>query len=237
MSQKKFKYGKYEYNYFLQKLDRKTLSMTVYPSLHILVKCPIDCSEERLNDFLKRKWLWLDRQLKFFKQFKEERSPKEYISGESFLYLGRQYKLEVKQGKENKVTFSKGRIHLTTLCDPRDGLINKEILKKWYKDRAKEVFIERYEQILKNFRFEHKPEIILREMPKRWGSFVANKKIILNPQLIKSSKDCIDYVITHELCHVTHKRHSTQFYRKLTHKYPHWEKIKDKLELRFIGEH
>ena len=210
--------------------------MTVYPSLHILVQCPLGCAQERLEEFLKRKWLWLDSQLRFFKQFKEDKSPREYVSGESFLYLGRQYKLEVRKGDILEVNFSKGKIQLTSKYDLRDGLINRKILQKWYKDQAKEVFEERYKYMLKRFKFECAPELQIREMPKRWGSFVANKKIVLNPQLVKSSKDCIDYVIAHELCHVTHKHHSDQFYRSLNKKYPHWEKTKEKLELRFVGE-
>ncbi len=237
MPQKSFQYGRHQYDYFLREGARKTLSLTVYPTLHILVKCPKGCGQERVDDFLKRKWLWIEKQMRFFRQFKERKSPKEYVSGESFLYLGRQYKLEVKQGHHNEVNLSKGRIHLSTPYEPRDGMINKAFLEKWYKDRAKAVFEERYRHVLKRFKFSETPELQIREMPKRWGSFLTNKKIILNPQLVKASKDCIDYVIAHELCHVTHQHHSQQFYRKLTAKYPHWEKIKERLELRFAGEH
>ena len=237
MPEKTFEYGKKRYDYFLVHSNRKTLALTVYPTLHLVVKCPLECTEERVNIFLKRKWLWMETQLKFFKQFKGDSGKKEYLSGESLLYLGRQFKLEVKRGLRNEVTFSKGKILVKTKHDPKDGVCTRNILNQWYKERALEVFKERYKHIVKKFNFEIIPELELREMTKRWGSFVSNEKIILNPNLIKASKDCIDYVITHELCHLSHKNHSVQFFRSLSRKYPHWEKTKTKLELRFIGEH
>ena len=69
-------------------------------------------------------------------------------------------------------------------------------------------------------------------MNKRWGSFLTKKQIILNPRLIQASTDCIDYVITHELCHMKHKKHNSQYYSFLSSKYPNWQNIKEKLELK-----
>lgn len=72
-------------------------------------------------------------------------------------------------------------------------------------------------------------------MSKRWGSFLNNKKIILNPKLIQASKECIDYVITHELCHMKYRNHDTKFYKALKNKISNWGEIKEKLELRFLN--
>ena len=74
------------------------------------------------------------------------------------------------------------------------------------------------------------PILAIREMQKRWGSFLDNGKVVLNPKLIHTPKDCIDYVIVHELCHVKYKNHNQNFYKFLKKKYPKWEKVKDKLE-------
>ena len=68
-------------------------------------------------------------------------------------------------------------------------------------------------------------------MRRRWGSILKQKKVLLNPKLIHASKDCIDYVITHELCHRKYKNHDKRFYKYLQEKYPRWEKVKDKLEI------
>ena len=86
--------------------------------------------------------------------------------------------------------------------------------------------------MLKNFNYENSPKLVIRKMKKRWGSYLSGKKVILNPELIKASTKAIDYVITHELCHMQVKLHNVEFYRILENKIPEWRKIKEQLELR-----
>lgn len=65
------------------------------------------------------------------------------------------------------------------------------------------------------------------------GSFLNKEHIALNPKLIHTPKECIDYVIVHELCHMKYKDHSKKFWNFLDEKYPKWQKVKDKLEMKF----
>ena len=67
-------------------------------------------------------------------------------------------------------------------------------------------------------------------MPTRWGSCTPSGKIILNPELIKANRKCIEYVIIHELCHLIHHNHNTNFFKLQTKEMPDWEKWKIKLE-------
>jgi predicted metal-dependent hydrolase len=229
----KFVFGSFVYEYYLKREDRKTLSLTVMPDLSITVKCPSGADEKRIELFLSKKWFWLQKQINFFKKFRKKIYPKEYISGESFLYLGRQYKLVVKKSDKDGVSFSRGLITLSTTKSVSNGKYNKSLLDKWYQEKAERVFSVRFNGVKKLFDYEIMPELSIREMKKRWGSFLNHSKIFLNPRLIQVSKDCIDYVIIHELCHMKHKNHNKQFYALLKIKCPNWEKIKDKLESRF----
>jgi len=229
-----FKYGSFSYHYFIVRQDRKTVSLSVQPSLNIVLRCPKDFSDDKIEKFLKRKWSWLEKQIKYFKKFKTDLGKKEYISGESFLYLGRQYKLLVKKSSENRVILKYGQILLYTTNSVRNKKNNKEILEKWYLDRANIIFTEQYKKVIKNFSYNFEPRLIIRKMNKRWGSFLSDKKIILNPKLIQAPKECIDYVISHELCHMKHKNHDSKFYNLLKSKIKNWEEVKEKLELRFI---
>jgi predicted metal-dependent hydrolase len=233
MEQRTFIYGRYSYNYYIVFQERKTIALTVQPNLNIILKCPFEYCENKIETFLKRKWAWLEEQLKYFKKFKKKYSEKEYVSGESFLYLGRQYKLLVKEGSET-VCFSKGKINITTIQGVSNQKYNKKILESWYKERTEILFQKRYKIVLAQFNYDFTPELITRKMNKRWGSFLSKKKIILNPDLIKSSKECIDYVITHELCHMKYKNHNKIFYKLLESKIPRWKQIKEELELRMI---
>lgn len=226
-----FKYGKYSYEYYLVLQQRKTVSLTVQPSLNIILKCPLDYNVDKIDKFLKRKWLWLEKQIQYFKKYKKKIERKEYVSGESFLYLGRQYKLLVKSGKNEGVKLEKGRIIISTIGGRPE---NKQLLDKWFEDRTKTIFESRLKEMLKNFDYDFFPKLTIRKMSKRWGSYLSDKKIALNPLLIRASKDCIDYVIVHELCHIRHKNHTKNFFKLQESIIPHWKEVKEKLELRFL---
>lgn len=229
-----FVYGKHQYSYKLLRLNRKTLSLTVLPDLSIVVRCPLKAKQERIEIFLKKKWLWLEEQIKYFKKYQSKKSSKEYVSGESFLYLGRQYKLYVKASSIDSVSLSKGVIVCNTADSVKNNASTKSQINKWYLEKAKLIFSERYEEVFKRFNYSDKPKLAIKKMDKRWGSFIRGKSIILNPLLVQTSKDCIDYVITHELCHVKYRNHTKAFYKLLRVKYPRWEPIKEKLETRLI---
>lgn len=231
MKIKKFVFGKYEYNYALIREDRKSLSLTVRPDLSIILKAPESANQERIQAFLCKKWLWLEKQLKYFKKYQTKIYEKEYVSGESFLYLGKQYKLKVIRSKDEGVLIAKGVMLLKTKGKVSNGFHNKKILEAWYLQRTTEVFGKRYVEVQKNFNYDFVPELEIRKMAKRWGSFLGTKKIYLNPELIKAPTVCIDYVITHELCHMKYKNHSEAFFTLLKSKLSDWEKIKERLEL------
>jgi predicted metal-dependent hydrolase len=235
MKQCTFTYGTHSYDYYLIRQDRKTVSLTVQPTLNIILKCPKNYTENKIETFLKRKWYWMEKQIKELRRLQRSNTKKEYVSGESFIYLGRQYQLIVRKGESDSVGLAKGRILLNTTMDVRNKAHNEKLIEKWYAEHGEKVFKERYKVVLKKFDYDFTPELQVRKMSKRWGSFLAKKKVLLNPELIKASKECIDYVITHELCHMKHHDHSTAYYRFLNSKFPNWEKAKEALELRFLG--
>lgn len=227
-----FVYGSFAYEYKLVRENRDTLSLTVMPDMSLVVKCPRRAEMERIELFLEKKWFWLQKQLNFFKKFQRRVYKKEYVSGESFLYLGRQYQLVVRRGKEDKVLLQNGKLVFLTTESVSDGVHSRMHINAWYRKRSREIFKERYEEIFEKFNYDHKPRLKIKKMQKRWGSYSRRSGIVLNPLLIHASKDCIDYVITHELCHEKYKSHSKSFYTLLSAKYPRWERVKEKLELR-----
>jgi len=102
----------------------------------------------------------------------------------------------------------------------------------WYRERSREVFpryldaaLERYRRLgLKSIGLQ------LRSMKKRWGSYTASGRILLNPELIKAPIPCIEYVIVHELCHSVVPNHGKAFVSLLTRCIPDWKKRKERLE-------
>jgi predicted metal-dependent hydrolase len=228
---KEFIFGTFIYEYQLIKQDRKTLSLTVTPDLRIIVKCPPTADSQRIESFLQKKWFWLEKQLSFFKKYQRKTYEKEYISGEGYLYLGRQYKLTVRKGKEDSVSLTRGQLIVQTTKLVTDGRHNKKLIDSWFAEKTNILLQDRFAEMLSLFDFKTTPKLSIREMKKRWGSFLNQDKIFLNPKLIHTSKDCIDYVIVHELCHMKYKNHDKRFYDFLDQKFPKWKKVKEKLEV------
>jgi hypothetical protein len=171
---------------------------------------------------------WILRQLDYFLAFYPKQQPKKYISGESHLLLGRQYLLKCLPGNPEHVKLTARQIIVTSRTKRRA----KELMHSWYAAKAKErltdlvnEWIERLSSIQK------KPtSILVRTMTKRWGSCTAKGKIILNSELIKAPRGCIDYVIVHELCHLIHHNHTIKFFELQEELFPHWQKWKIRLE-------
>lgn len=230
MNMREFIFGTFIYQYQLIKQNRKTLSLTVTPALDIIVKCPEKAEDERVENFLQKKWFWLEKQLSFFKKYKRKIYEKEYISGESCRYLGRQYKLVIKKSNKEDVALTKGQLILHTKKSASNTRHNKKLIGAWFTEKTKLVFQDRLIETLSQFDYKDAPRLLVRDMRRRWGSYLNQHIIILNPRLIHTSKDCIDYVITHELCHIKYRNHNKKFYNLLRQKYPKWEQAKEKLE-------
>jgi len=208
--------------------DRKSLGITITPNMEVMVKAQRNVSIERIKEKVKKKAPWIIKQQGFFLSFLPRTPEKKYVSGETHLYMGRQYRLKITEAKSNSVHFSGRFFEVQT----KKKSSTKSLLRQWYRERAKMKFAEIAEPWIKRFeKYDVKPEsIYLQEMPTRWGSCTPKGKIILNPELIKAPKPCIEYVIVHELCHLVHSNHTNSFIQLQEKMMPDWEKWKAKLE-------
>ena len=230
-----FTYKNIRFDYDLILEPRKTIAATVFPNQDLVVKAPEKAEQERIHEFLQRKFRWVLKQKRYFSQFKGQ-SEKQYVSGESFKYRGRTYKLMVRKEPENEhVSLQHGILNVYTKNKKNRKQV-KELVDAWYKDHARRVFAERLEECVNRFNNGFTPGLMIKKMKKRWGSYSHKTgRVILNLDLIKASKRFIDYVIIHELCHVKHKKHNRAFYDLLESKLPQWETLKTELELRLLG--
>jgi predicted metal-dependent hydrolase len=221
-------YGSRTIPYLLTYSARKTLGITVTPEMEVLVKSPENASIEKIEALLIKKAPWIIKQLNFFIPFHPKTPKRRYVNGETHLYLGRQYQLKLKPGKENKIGFD-GR-YMVVIHKPKTPPAS--ILKQWYRERAKNKFAEIAEPLIAKFeKYEVSPSgIYLQEMATRWGSCTPKGRIILNPELIQAPKACIEYVIIHELCHLVHRYHNAKFFDLQQKEMPDWEKWKGRLE-------
>ena len=216
--------------YELYYTDRKTLGIKVYPDTSVKVFVPIDTDLPIIEQLLKAKRKWIEKQQRSFQTYLPATPPRQYIGGESFLYLGKQYMLKIEPSTAEEVKLYQGRLVVKTV-NP-DATHIKKLLQQWYIARATILFNKLFEEqfyLFKRFGLE-KPILQIKKMEKRWGSCTPQQKIILNPELIKAPVVCINYVILHELCHLVHHNHSKSFYRLLENFMPDWQKYKQLLE-------
>ena len=230
----KLTYGNQIIDFELTYSDRKTLGITVNPDLSVQVKAPQDASREKIFKKVEKRASWIIEQKQFFLSFQPRRKEYLYKTGESHYYLGRRYQLKIMEGNAEAVSY-KGR-YLQVETKNNEPIHIKELLEVWYKERAKIKFAEYAEPLITRFKkYEVEPkELYIQNMKYRWGSCSAKGNIILNPELIKAPKPCIEYVIIHELCHLIHRNHTKAFFRLLSQEMPDWEKWKEKLE-RFMA--
>lgn len=221
-------YGSRKINFLLEYSDRKSLGITVKPDLEVLVKAPIDTSIEKIKEKISKKAPWIIRQQSFFLSFNPRTTERKYVGGETHLYLGRQYRLRITEDTSESVKLKGKFIEVSTLDKSRV----KQLVNDWYLQNAKTKFHAIALPLIEKFK-KHKIEpssIVLRDMPTRWGSCTPKGKIILNPELIRAPKGCIEYVIIHELCHLVHHDHTQRFIDLQTKEMKDWEKWKSKLE-------
>ena len=221
-------FGSKQIDFHLEFTDRKSLGISVKPDLTVYVRAPYDTSIEKIKEKLKNKAPWIIRQQSFFLSFHPKLLARKFISGETHLYMGRQYRLKIIKGKCESIKL-KGKFLLVSTTDKGRA---KSLLTEWYLNHAKSKFHSIAQPLIEKFR-KYKVEptsIIFREMPTRWGSCTPKGKVILNPELIKAPRGCIEYVIIHELCHLIHHDHTRKFIDLQTKEMPDWEKLKLKLE-------
>lgn len=222
------RFGSRTIDFRLEYSDRKTLGITVTPEMEVLVKAPLDTSIEKVKDKIQKKAPWIIKQQSFFLSFQPKTPQRKYINGETHLYMGRQYRLKIQIGKEESVKL-KGKFIEVTAIEKSNAMT---LVKEWYLEHARANFYSIAEPLIERFKkYEVEPSsLVLRDMPTRWGSCTPKGKIILNPELIKAPKGCIEYVIIHELCHLIHHDHTQKFIDLQTKEMKDWARWKTKLE-------
>lgn len=225
-------FGTRSFEYEVLYAERKTLEIAVMPDCKIVVTAPKGTAFQEIEKRVIKRLRWIDKQICYFKQFQPRTPERQYVSGETHLYLGRQYRLKVYQSERPSVKLDRGFIQVASQ-DPSCSKITYKLLDHWYYNRASLKLPERFEYCFEPFarRGYPKPTLCLRKMRSRWGSMSPSGILLLNRDLIRSPLECIDYVLMHELCHIEYPDHSKGFYRLMEQVLPDWESRKHRLEM------
>jgi hypothetical protein len=212
--------------------DIKNMHLSVYPpSGKVKISAPLRMDLETIRVFAISKLSWIKKQQgKLCSQ--ERETPREYITRESHYYLGRRYLLKViEHNASPKVVIKHETVEM--YIRPNTGLEKRKIiLDEWYRQRLKEIIpgiIAQFENKLK----VNIAEFAVKKMKTKWGTCsIKAKRIWLNLELAKKPKECIEYIVVHEMVHLLERHHNERFIAIMDKYLPKWRFYKEELNKR-----
>lgn len=222
------KYGTKDIEFSVEFSNRKTVSISVEPPNNILVVAPNGTSEEEIKDIVKSRGNWIVQKLFEFRNIEAKRVNREFVNGESFMYLGRNYSLQIHVDKtlknNSKVKLFRGKFHVY-VKEKSDELI-KAAMEAWYREKTEEQVRKRIKYYQKFF--DIKPsDVKVKEQKKRWASCTSNNELLFNWRCAMAKATALDYIVVHEMCHMYYKNHSQIFWDLLASVMSDYEIRKD----------
>jgi predicted metal-dependent hydrolase len=210
-------------NYTIQRsAKRHKLTISVERDRRIVVHAPEGISEEKIRQVVESKRQWIYDKIAHPQKYQNLSHPpgKELVNGESALYLGRQYRIEVVKRGLAEVQFVQRFFIPAT-----QGKKREKVLREWYIGKAKEKIIPRVKVHAHELGVDVSGIKIV-DNRFRWGSCTLKDNVNFNWRLIKAPMFVIDYVIFHELAHLMEANHTPRFWNIVRAQAPTMEKAK-----------
>lgn len=213
----------------------KTAELTVDHGL-VQIVVPSSLDEQRITKILESKKDWIHQKLKIQSAFLIPKD-KEYVSGESFAYLDKHYRLKVSQTGRSEVKLKSGRLEVGVdrgLTQKAREKMIKDFLLDWYRSRADERLREKTQRYAKILGVSPR-SVKVRDFKSRWGSCSVTGDISFNWRIIIAPHRIVDYVVVHELSHLVQHDHSEAFWKTIDKVLPDYRECKDWLKWNGLG--
>ncbi|MFI4916772.1 MAG: M48 family metallopeptidase [Phycisphaerales bacterium JB060] len=229
-TRRSIRFGSADIAYRLTVEPRRDMVVHVHPDLSVHVIAPDDRAPETIDQHVRKKAPWIIRHQMRFEDYHPLPVPRQFVSGESHRYLGRQYRLKVVKAERRHVALRRPFLVVEVL--PGDGAeAVGRLVGNWYRERAEAVLPVYAHRFMEAHPSLRAPISVfrVRRMARRWGSCAPSGKITLNPELVRAPSSCIEYVIAHELCHRKVLNHGPSFERLLAESVPNWRVRRQRL--------
>ncbi len=212
---------------------RKTLAIYINRDASVMVRVPLRASLAEVALFIRERWNWIQAQRQRFLE-NPAPLPFRFRHGETFRHLGQDFLLLLESGSRDQATVSDQVLKVRLMPESlADEVALEKVIERWQRREALKVFPQRLaacHEAMQELALPF-PELKIRKMRSRWGSCSRSAVITLNLELMRMPLECIDYVITHELCHLVEFNHSPRFYELQARFRPEWKLHKQRLEL------
>lgn len=196
-------------SYNLSRSQRKTASIYIERDGQVSVKVPAGISQEKINDILEKKRVWIYKGLAQWRVLNASKVHREFVNGEGFMYLGRSYRLKLVEKQKEALILKEGHFLLRV-----NGLSPQVTFKEFYREKGLPKLKARVRY------FEGKMgikvnDVRVMELKNRWASCSAGKRINFHWKCLMAPLPVIDYIIVHEMAHILHRNHTAAFWNEI----------------------
>lgn len=195
----------------------------------VSVVVPTNTPDERIDQLLAAKRRWIKEKITLHQEMAPA-TTKRFVSGEAFSYLGRNYRLKVETGNFAPVKLIDGRLVVIAPTGTEQPHMVRNALVRWYKRHAENKLTEKVERFAPMVGVEP-AGVGIRTFKSRWGSCTAKGKLEFNWQIVMAPNRMVDYVVIHELCHLLHHNHSSDFWKEVSRIIPDYRLSRDWLRV------
>lgn len=208
---------------------RKTASVKVVEG-RVAVVVPRFTTKARVEELVAKKSRWIREKLLLQREHRAPK-PKEYVSGECFTYLGRNYRLTIETGPTKSVKLKNGRlvVQVPPSVQKREQYVQTALV-EWYREHALEKLTEKVERYAKVVRATPS-SLGVKPFKGRWGSCSSKGHVQFNWKIIIAPNRIVDYVVVHELCHLVHHNHSPEYWKCVERVFPDYRECREWLKV------
>lgn len=210
--------------YQIKYSNRKTLNISVERDRSIVVRAPHHLTAEKIDKIVQSKRQWIKDKLNHAQKYPDVTESKEFVSGETLMYLGKNYQLLVVDEEVEDIEFDQ-RFKISRANQPKAN----ELFKKWYLKQALLKIEPLATKYAKSLGVQYN-QFKTSEMKYRWGSCTPANNIIFNWRIIKAPMYVLEYLVAHELVHLMESNHTSRFWNILSIQVPNYLKAKEWLK-------
>ena len=202
----------------------------------VKVVVPRFLSDQRIEDLIEKRTAWIRQKLKIQTE-RIRPKPKEYVNGESFTYLGRNYRLKCIRGATGQVKLKNGYLNVPIKEGASGNAVEQSVrqsLHEWYQSRALEKLTQktnRYSSILG----VNPQSVGVRDYKARWGSCSPSGDVTYNWRIIIAPHPIVHYIVAHELCHLLEHNHGPKYWKLVQSLVPNYREHREWLKVNGVG--
>ncbi len=215
--------------------DIKNIHLSVYPPTgRVRISAPSRIKLETIRLYAVSKLQWIRKQQKKLTS-QDRETPRDYITRESHYFMGRRYLLKITETDAKQTVVLRHREIELIVKKNADLKQKQKLLEDWYRKRLRHIagsYIAFWEKQM-NLKVA---EFGIKKMRTKWGSCNREaRRIWLNLELAKKPKECLEYIVVHEMVHVIERNHGPRFVALMDQFLPQWRQYKDELNRLPVG--